>query len=395
MAKFATPVAMKVVAEKQGIELVESLEALGYRHIHKRYVGYVTTAWNGGHNLVTILDYKPDHRHIIEEYNPELFLAIAAMTEDEIPIIGEWLSYKERNRLFRVESYGRSNNYNVGRIDKENPNGSGYLLKSTLEELTNHFSKPKETFVLPKKWKLEVTEENVDAVNKWRSSVGYVGLLVLATHDGVNESGLWVKMSMTSASEIITTEQFMEHVYKPAFNKEIPEEFYIHYCEGFTEDIFHALYDWAKEHSSGEVRGHDDTYENFNSYDRFWRFNFTKAPNKVSGGFGYGVDNHDWTGKVKTEYTLEQVKELINYNPKTNKNEYKEDSYESESRESIKQIDEDLDSISSREGGKEIKIRTVSSRNLCERGSIESSNSITSPRGSSSRIRAERGRLYI
>src|SRR5690554_6720795 len=103
MAIFITPVTMKVTKEEEGIELIESLEALGYRHIHKRYVGYVTTAWNGGHNLVTILDYKPDHRHIIEEYNPELFLAIAAMTEGEEWIVGEYLTYIGDSEPYKVK----------------------------------------------------------------------------------------------------------------------------------------------------------------------------------------------------------------------------------------------------------------------------------------------------
>lgn len=390
MAKFKTPVAMKVT-EEQGKYLLGELRSMGYEENHEYLEGYIATNWNGFHYAVTITSHKPAYnRHIIEEYNPELFLAIAAMTKDEIPIIGEWLSYENANLIFKVKSYGRTNNHNYGKINKENPSGSGHFLKATLEELINHFSKPEETFVLPKKWKLEVTRENVDAVNKWRSFLGYGSNLT--PQDCVNQGGVWIKMSMEPVSELITTEQFMEHVYKPAFNKEIPEEFYIHYCEGFTEDIFNALYDWAKVHSSGKVRGYNDIYRHFISDDKFWRFNFVKASNN---NFGYGVDNHDWSGRIKTEYTLEQVKKLINYKPKTNKNECKkennyENSYERESREN-KQIDENLDSISSRERGKEIKIRTVSSRNLCERGSFSSSEKIARTRRTSSRIRAEKG----
>lgn len=396
MAKFATPVAMKVT-EEEGIELIKRLKTLGYRYIHRRYDGYVTTCWRGQHNLVTIRDYKPIHRHIIEEYNPELFLAIAAMTEDEIPIIGEWLSCKSADLLlFRVNSYGNRNNYTIGRINKEDPNGSGYFLKATLEELINHFSETKETFELPKKWKLEVTKENVDAVNKWKKSLGK--WTVLVSGNAVEQDGFWGPSINGIGIEYtaITTEQFMEHVYKPAFNTEIPKEFYVKYCEGFTEDIFNQLYDWGKENSEGPIRGFNDKYQSFVSGNLVDRFNFQRKIEKGDYNFkpGYGADNHNWCGRVKTEYTLEQVKNLINYKPKTNKNECKEDSYEREIKE-IKQIDEDLDSISSREGGKEIKIRTVSSRNLCQRGSIESSNSITSPRGNSNRIKAERGRLYI
>lgn len=354
MAKFATPVAMKVTKE-QGTYLLNKLITMGYEETSRDDEGYIATNWNSIHHAVAIASHKPAYKkHIIEEYNPELFLAIAAMT------------------------------------DRENPNGSGNYTKATLEELTNHFSKPKETFVLPKKWKLKVTEENVGAVNKWKASLG--NRAILAPYDVVNQSGFWTRNSMASAYEMITTEQFMEHVYKPAFNKEIPEEFYVKYCEGFTEDIFNELRIWAAK--NGDVGGESKIwvgYAEFIRQDMPRYFLFERdCPN---GDWSFGINNMLWDN-VETEYTLEQVKELINYKPKTNKNEYKEDSYERESRE-IKQIDEDLDSISSRERGKEIKIRTVSSRNLCERGSIESPNSITSPRGSSRRIRAERGRLYI
>lgn len=331
MAKFATPVAMKVTEEQFNRDLQKPLEALGYINSSLLPIddGYlVTQDCDNNSEIYSYCDRQFfDERHIIEEYNPELFLAIAAMTEGDIPIKGEWLYSNIVSKIFQVKNFGILNDCKSGQISLSDPTGSGHFHKPTVQQLEEHF-----------------------------------------------------KISAN---------------YEPILKQEIPEEFYVRYGEEFTEDFYEALREWAKQNSTGPEYDYYESYHKFKESSSlgFTGFNFSKTLHERMT-YAYGLDNNRRQGVFETKYTLEQVKKLINYKSKTNKNEYKECSYERESRE-IKQIDGDLDSISSREGGKEIKIRTVSSRNLCQRGSIESSNSITSPRGSSSRLRAERGRLYI
>ena len=99
MNKFITPVCMKCTKEQYEKDLKQPLEELGYdydlncsmgkfendllccvTHNNKPFYSLV-----GKHSGFWDMSYKIDH------YNPELFLALAAMTEGDEPIIGEWV----------------------------------------------------------------------------------------------------------------------------------------------------------------------------------------------------------------------------------------------------------------------------------------------------------------
>ena len=75
-----------------------------------------------------------NNRYFIPGYNPKLFLAIAAMTDKETAIVGEWIVYTDDE----VEEVG----YNVGKLYKnENPYiNTKWKRKATLQELINKFT---------------------------------------------------------------------------------------------------------------------------------------------------------------------------------------------------------------------------------------------------------------
>lgn len=101
MTKFKTPVAMKVTQEQYVKDLKKPLEELGR---------WCDKLWNdnfyqeNGFNYLVLYDdgayafysHEGDStKHFIDHYNPELFLALAAMTEGEDWIVGEWLKYTD------------------------------------------------------------------------------------------------------------------------------------------------------------------------------------------------------------------------------------------------------------------------------------------------------------
>ncbi len=90
--KFVTPVAMKVTQDQYEKDLKGSLKKLGYSgqvYITSIYYYLVTNYGNRNadnvyHDSIGSWDELND-RVLIEDYNPELFLAVAAMTEFVLP----------------------------------------------------------------------------------------------------------------------------------------------------------------------------------------------------------------------------------------------------------------------------------------------------------------------
>ncbi|MCK4500932.1 hypothetical protein KAU11_10560 [Candidatus Babeliales bacterium] len=98
--KFSTPVAMEVTEEQYSRDLKEPLKELGYEEesmsrsilLHT----YLMTDWGGGcHKLGMVISRSEVYKPLIPNYNPKLFLALAAMTEGNEWTVGEWLSYKD------------------------------------------------------------------------------------------------------------------------------------------------------------------------------------------------------------------------------------------------------------------------------------------------------------
>lgn len=157
--KFRQPVSMQVTKEQYEKDLREPLLRMGYEEFYKE-------EWEDIHVLVTNYEntrgevsntskwHKESYnRHFIDHYNPKLFLAIAAMTDREFPIVGEWFVYTDN----MVEQYG----YEAWRLYKnENPNMNVRCQrKATLKELITYFTENKQENIMKKEITTELIEE--------------------------------------------------------------------------------------------------------------------------------------------------------------------------------------------------------------------------------------------
>lgn len=154
--KFIQPVSMQVTREQYERDLREPLLAMGYKE--KLYLcwmvnscDYLGTNFNKEDNKIGCLSKSSIHRlnrYFIPEYNPKLFLAIAAMTDSISPIVGEWIVYTDSMAEMCGLTAGE-----LYRIGKLNTN-TKYMRKATLQELINKFTNQKQNIM-----KKELTQE--------------------------------------------------------------------------------------------------------------------------------------------------------------------------------------------------------------------------------------------
>jgi hypothetical protein len=106
----------------------------------------LVTNFDNRHNIVTNVSDRNKlncDRYYIDKYNPQLFLAIAAMTEGEDWIIGEHLVYiHENDVIFKVKELKYAD-WELGRAANSVKNRTLYR-KATIEELINRFTMKKE-----------------------------------------------------------------------------------------------------------------------------------------------------------------------------------------------------------------------------------------------------------
>ena len=178
MSKFIQPVSMRVTQEQYERDLREPLLAMGYEEVvitsFSRYTILVSNC--GGEKGVlsnTLEEGKDDYdRHFIPEYNPEYFLAVAAMTKINYGIKGEWWKYlyrgcvnfdlnklyisqKPLNEMFAlIDKRGEGNGYQSKNLQ--------YFRKATLPDLINHFE-PK---INNKKTMTKLTQQEKDTLAK-------------------------------------------------------------------------------------------------------------------------------------------------------------------------------------------------------------------------------------
>lgn len=133
---FTQPVSMKCTQEQYEKDLKNPLLVMGYDEIDLREWNkypYIVTNYTDFRNRVSNMDWtacKHNDRYFIDHYNPELFLALAAMTE----IKGNWGG--------KGEWIVNSNN----NLEKLNEKTFFYYnwRKATKEELINKFTKKEE-----------------------------------------------------------------------------------------------------------------------------------------------------------------------------------------------------------------------------------------------------------
>ena len=156
--KFIQPVSMRVTKEQYERELREPLLKMGYEeNMIKKWEDIPILVTNLGStrrhlsNTTESLKTK-HHRYFITDYNPELFLAIAAMTDNESPIIGEWLVCIDEMAYI-------ISGYKIGEFVKNgNPNITLALFRrATIQELIEKFTN-KET-IKEDSMKKELTQE--------------------------------------------------------------------------------------------------------------------------------------------------------------------------------------------------------------------------------------------
>lgn len=156
--KFTQPVSMACTVEEYEKDLKYKLLAMGYKEKdmcrgNGEYNILCTNYSCRNNELWLGSDYqKTDHnRYFIDHYNPNLFLAMAAMTEGEIPIVGEWMICIKKTPKDDVNSFEKGELIQVTSI-RENQYGRGigdfglqynrtYFRKANKEEIIKHFTK--------------------------------------------------------------------------------------------------------------------------------------------------------------------------------------------------------------------------------------------------------------
>jgi hypothetical protein len=164
--KFITPVSMQVTQEQYENDLKEPLVKMWYEMVSLGYFNqctYLVTNYSSNANVVTNIgagSKQDNNRHFIDHYNPELFIALAAMTGKTYGIAGEWWVYIGGNRLFtkgKLYKALKPVNERGAFIDEEGDfNGSyayplRHFRKATKEEIINHLTKStmkKQTFCI-------------------------------------------------------------------------------------------------------------------------------------------------------------------------------------------------------------------------------------------------------
>jgi len=160
--KFTTPVSMKVTEKQYNDDLRGPLLELGYDEISiDGWKNYEYLVNNSDNNLGQLTNFTQslstnNGRYFIDHYNPELFLALAAITEGCDPIIGEYFTcignasdILDQNinvgDVIKVLKYECSAyKQNIPRRNQFGPSyDRGLFRKATKQELINHFTKSK------------------------------------------------------------------------------------------------------------------------------------------------------------------------------------------------------------------------------------------------------------
>ena len=160
--KFATKVAMKVTAEQYHRDLEKPLLDMGYVYMDyfipvenmKRGYRHLTNSCSCLFSIQFNTRTEVDDYYLIEDYNPQLFLALAAMTEEgEDRVETTWMMLSEDNTMSN-EGFGTS------------PYLSAAYRKATKEEIIKHFNKKVmgNKFKVGDRFPFKLTEEDTKRI---------------------------------------------------------------------------------------------------------------------------------------------------------------------------------------------------------------------------------------
>lgn len=244
MSKFITHVAMEVTKEQYKNDLEGPLKKLGYKW---RYGAYNNDNSNGlcgaypllftqydstnnalgSNNIDYILNpiFHDKNYYLINHYNPELFLALAAMSDEEFGIKGEWVICIKNSRsftkgmLYQIGGKFYKNSispWSIIKDDRGEENGllNEYFRKATKEELIEYFSK--NGFVLPEKWCIKRDGDTLEnrIITGWINKTYNVNYSDKCDNDYYYYDGNHGDKKYTE----ITFEQFKKYVLKKSKN---------------------------------------------------------------------------------------------------------------------------------------------------------------------------------
>ena len=235
---FTQSFAMKCDAE-QFESVKNELEGMGYQRMYDYQKGFLCTNYNRENYLFGLAPRNEYFQKLlIETFNRDLCLALAAMTDRKKPIVGEWIvAIKEarditEGKLYKVVEHGEYDDENVHYahiID------DGNLLhhftknffkdnfrKATADELINYFTNEK-PFVLPENWYCPYeNREQFEVMNNYFrkywlyfNADGFYG----CSNDESNNN--WNNYFVTKNKTKITFDQFMKYVVEPNKNKKM------------------------------------------------------------------------------------------------------------------------------------------------------------------------------
>ena len=202
--QFTTPIAMKCTEEQfNGIK--DRLVEMGYKLSAVTFCSenrYLSNFIGGANNVITdLVKHRACDRNrtVFESFSPDLFLALAAMTDKEDGIKGEWWRYTD-DMNDPIVPQKRLGEFVV-------PNKA--WRKATAQEIIEHFEKKE--FVLPENFKVRRNRENYSEINGYAKTI---------SNENFNNGEGFVYFYNGSASTIksncteITFDQFKKYVLK-------------------------------------------------------------------------------------------------------------------------------------------------------------------------------------
>ena len=241
--QFTTPIAMKCT-EDQFNGIKDGLVEMGYEiSTFSRNSGQLMcTNFGSDHHYIGMSDLPSFQELVLESFNPDLFLALAAMTDKEDGIKGEWWRYTD-DMNDPIVPQKRLGEFVV-------PNKA--WRKATAQEIMAHFEKKTlssqvtpatedtltkllnqvesnlkhllegrdKEFLLQPSWYVQLTHENYDIVKKWHEKIdSHKGnrCYTIGAYYGIHENGsgdCWTQKEDAERYQIITTEQFKKYVLK-------------------------------------------------------------------------------------------------------------------------------------------------------------------------------------
>ena len=159
MRKFITPVSMKVTEKQYREDLEAPLREMGYSECYTfgnfkrddRVLENISQLFHiDGKPVIISERLKSYKNYFIDDYNPKLYLALAAMSNVEEGVKGEYWKFTgnlgenfTKNKLYKANK--AINSFGAFIDDNEMPNGYGYInhkyfTKATKDEIINHLS---------------------------------------------------------------------------------------------------------------------------------------------------------------------------------------------------------------------------------------------------------------